>query len=149
MLPVPPLSLLYIFAGNFCVKCKYQRRLTASAVSGCLRGYSQKLTASSGSGPLPSITPRLSRPSGGISFSSDPQGEAHRQAKFLRLPQSLTGTGLFTRKLSGVTWHSRASTSTPAAAARRRAAPNSGWVASLGSSQRIPSIWMMKHTAAS
>ena len=62
---------------------------------------------------------------------------------------SFTGRDRQARRLSGATAHSRAKTSTPAAAARRREAPNSGWVASLGSTHLIPSIWTMKHTADS
>ena len=62
---------------------------------------------------------------------------------------SLTGTGFVMAKLSGATAHSTASTFTPARAASPRAAPNSGWVRSLGEKAVMPSIWMTTHTAAS
>ena len=51
-----------------------------------------------------------------------------------------TGTGIPMVRVSGVTVHSIASTCTPAAAAWRRAAPNSGWVASLGAKSFMPAI---------
>lgn len=62
---------------------------------------------------------------------------------------SASGTGPVMVRLSGVTAHPTASTSTPAAYASRRACPNRGWVASLGEKTLIPAIWMTKHTAAS
>ena len=62
---------------------------------------------------------------------------------------SRTGTGFAMVRRSAATVHSTASTDTPASAAARRAAPNAGWVASLGEKDRIPAIWSTKHTAAS
>ena len=52
-------------------------------------------------------------------------------------------------RLSGVTAHSMASTSTPAAAARRSASPKAGWVASLGAKSTMPLICKTKQTVAS
>ncbi len=66
---------------------------------------------------------------------------------FLFYSRTSTGPAMFSR--SGWTAQSRASTCTPARAARRRASPNSGWVRSLGSIHSTSPIWTTKHTAAS
>lgn len=63
--------------------------------------------------------------------------------------QILTGTGSVISSVSGVTAHSTAKASTPASAARRRAAPKVGIAASLGEKAVIPAIWITKHTWAS
>ena len=86
-----------------------------------------------------------------IPFFSYPQTR-HRprgRARRLSLFYSRTSTGPAMSSRSGWTAQSRASTCTPARAARRRASPNSGWVRSLGSIHSTSPIWTTKHTAAS
>ena len=113
--------------------------------------------------PVDKESPRSGPTSGGGLFPGENEGilthlgssllfqsdrlSADRPQNFT--PHSQTGSGPFTVSRSGSTEHSRASTSTPIPAARRRAAPNSGWVASLGSTWSMPAIWTMKHIPAS
>ena len=117
--------------------------MTTGLVAGAVVGMSvapsrreMKKTARGGSdrGPghvtLPSrqLPPRAER--GGSCLDAVVSAQAH----------SRTGTGRPGSSSSGVTRHSMASTSTPASAAWRRAAPKAGWVRSLGSNHETFSI---------
>ena len=78
--------------------------------------------------PSRQLPPRADR--GGSCLDAVVSAQAH----------SRTGTGRPGSSSSGVTRHSMASTSTPASAAWRRAAPKAGWVRSLGSNHETFSI---------